>query len=860
MEWPLVGRGDALDHAMELVEAGKGVAILGRAGVGKSRLVHEIVELAEHRGTPVVRAVASQSISSIPFAPFVELLPIEPTRDRLVLLSEARRALEAHGGPHAAIVAVDDAHHLDRASLAFLVSIVGSNTATVVLSARTGEPMEAELVDLWTNGVIERMELDHLDRNQGRQLVEAAIGPISDQLDDELWLLSGGNPLVLHELIEGAKGRSIEQSDEVWELVGSLTDSPRLADLVVSRLRALPADLRPAMDVVAVGAPLPVELARAAVGDALTGLEEQSLVESVDVGAARMVVPAHPLYGEVLKANLGESRTYEALKALLQAANEHPGAMPDPLRLALWQRDTAEIVSDEIALAGATAALVRHDPALAAELVEPLNPGDVRVGLILGRSLSYRQRFDEAEAVLAALDPTEPHHLAEVASTRGQNFAFGLGQIERAQGVFDAAGTIEDPQIRARLMNERAMVSAIHGDFVDARKGTESVLADAATSDVARASAYITLTIALAMTADCERLDEVIDDATEVSQRVGQVLPFAHDQIGIMETMSMVNAGRFREAIARGELAVADRERQALASTWLSTLALCAAEAGRLRHGFEAAERALVLQREYDPFGLEPQTHGLMGLARGQMGDHRLGEVLESIELPAPAPRLTIWIDRGRAWAAAAKGDLDGAARIASQGGRRGVAGEHFSWAAFCFHDAVRFGFPDLVIEDLRAIDSSRGAYFIAALQEHAEAMFSGDPAGLEAVGLRFSGMSLPLLAAEAFARASQLYEGIGEHEDAARACAISKAAQARCDSARTPSLSARPEVVTDREAELAIDAAHGMTSPQIAEERFISVRTVDNHLRSVYRKLGVSGRSELSAALQPAVRFHHQD
>ncbi len=56
--------------------------------------------------------------------------------------------------------------------------------------------------------------------------------------------------------------------------------------------------------------------------------------------------------------------------------------------------------------------------------------------------------------------------------------------------------------------------------------------------------------------------------------------------------------------------------------------------------------------------------------------------------------------------------------------------------------------------------------------------------------------------------------------------------------------------MVSDREIEVALDASSGLTSPQIAEKRFISVRTVDNHLRSVYRKLDISGRDELAVHL----------
>ena len=44
--------------------------------------------------------------------------------------------------------------------------------------------------------------------------------------------------------------------------------------------------------------------------------------------------------------------------------------------------------------------------------------------------------------------------------------------------------------------------------------------------------------------------------------------------------------------------------------------------------------------------------------------------------------------------------------------------------------------------------------------------------------------------------------------------------------------------------------AADGRSNPQIAAELFISRRTVEFHLRGAFRKLRVSSREELSAAL----------
>ena len=46
---------------------------------------------------------------------------------------------------------------------------------------------------------------------------------------------------------------------------------------------------------------------------------------------------------------------------------------------------------------------------------------------------------------------------------------------------------------------------------------------------------------------------------------------------------------------------------------------------------------------------------------------------------------------------------------------------------------------------------------------------------------------------------------------------------------------------------------ASGATNREIAERLYLSKRTVDSHLSSVYRKLGVAGRAELRTALNPA-------
>jgi DNA-binding CsgD family transcriptional regulator len=60
----------------------------------------------------------------------------------------------------------------------------------------------------------------------------------------------------------------------------------------------------------------------------------------------------------------------------------------------------------------------------------------------------------------------------------------------------------------------------------------------------------------------------------------------------------------------------------------------------------------------------------------------------------------------------------------------------------------------------------------------------------------------------------------------------------------------AAPVPLSGREREIVVLAAKGMTSKDIAERLFLSVRTVNNHLQHAYTKLGVTSRAGLAEAV----------
>lgn len=64
------------------------------------------------------------------------------------------------------------------------------------------------------------------------------------------------------------------------------------------------------------------------------------------------------------------------------------------------------------------------------------------------------------------------------------------------------------------------------------------------------------------------------------------------------------------------------------------------------------------------------------------------------------------------------------------------------------------------------------------------------------------------------------------------------------------PCIVTRPSRLTDREWEIARRVCLGEPTRTVAADLDVSPRTIESHLASVYRKLGVSSRRELGALL----------
>jgi DNA-binding CsgD family transcriptional regulator len=185
----------------------------------------------------------------------------------------------------------------------------------------------------------------------------------------------------------------------------------------------------------------------------------------------------------------------------------------------------------------------------------------------------------------------------------------------------------------------------------------------------------------------------------------------------------------------------------------------------------------------------------------------------------------------------------------------RAAARGYRSCEAWLLHDVARLGDRASVATRLDGLAGQSEGELVSTYALHARSAAAGHAGDLVMATDRFEAMGACLLAAEASTEASQAYQDAGERRASSALAQRAAALAALCEGASTLGATAPVMVVplTPRERDIASFAAQGRSSKEIADQLFLSIRTVNNHLQTVYSKLGVSGRRQLAAALAAA-------
>lgn len=793
-------------------------------------------------------------------------------------------------------VVVDDAHWADGASLRF-VNFVAARLEglriVLALACRSGERGDAVTVlETIRNDpqarVLRPAQLS--ERACERLIHESFERAPAPEFSRACFEVTGGNPFYLRALVDGLGAGGISPDAENAEAVRGQVPEAVVRSLLL-RLSRLPTAASALAGAVAVlGAD--VELRHAA---ELAALESGEAAKAADL-LARVGILApgrplrfvHPLVEAAFYAELppGERDLLHSRAARMLAAGAGSERAAAHLLISEPSGDQWTV---EVLRAAADDALARDAPDSAVSYLQRAQREDSNADIDVLRQLGFAQVLCGQPAAVKPLekalamagDPRQRAGIAHVLS-----FAFGVAnRFDDAAGVLETTlddladtdralsqtlestllgfaalqlstrpthrrrlarlreQTLGDSPTERMLLAQVAWWSCLEGEPADVvRDLAERALAGGRLlSEVGSDSLeFYCVPNALLFSDSLELarywLDQAMADARARRAPVG----FAHASSRQAELRYRVGELADAEADARAALAAGGGERGPLAPRVLATLTHVLIERG---HAQEAA--ALLDQCEI-PFGLDqPSTATYLPYARGQLA-------AETGKWRAAADAFLQLGEWNVAWGERNPGVLDwrtGAALALAQLGEveraRELSGEVVELSRY-------LGQPRCLGIGQRAAGVIAGGTEGVDLLREAVATLENTPARLEhARALVDLGAALRRQnhrkdAREPLRQGTELAQRCGATELAHRGQAELIATGARPRRLACSGIDA----LTPSERRVARLAADGLSSPEIAQQLFVTVNTVETHLRRAYVKLDVHSRDQLPDAL----------
>ena len=862
LRWPFVGRAIEADSIVDALDTDDVSVILicGPAGVGKSRLAEECYDRSHFAHDRRGRCVANPTLRTIPFGAIAHLLTqsavdiASSSGAALAMFSTVRQSL----GPEPYLLFIDDVQYLDEASTALLVQLLHVRAIRLLATQRSTEELPAGLATLLRGERLIRVDLGPLDRADTAELTRQVLGgELTSSLEMSLWESSQGNALYLRELVRGALGSGqIVSNYGVWASDGELNGTRLLLDLVTERLAGLDQRTMDLAETLALCEPLGLgQIEAQGFGDEIAELERLGIAKTTRNGMRREVRLSHPLFGDSIRASLPESSRRRILRRQadeLQALGLRRRG--DDLRCVLWRLD-AGVVSDQAALVRATnSANAGKDYELTIRLARAAVGAGAGIEAIapLSEALYEVGRFEESYEVAARAmeSETDERQLVRLAVNMQRIMLWGLDDARGAVEMLDATKErVTHPVLRQML---EASKSSSYAFSYLPREALEVVERVSTSVPVLRSLAGIGHAASLSQVG---RTAEAVQVATtnyeaELARQETSDPVFAALHL-VTRAFALTDNGQAAEAVVVAAEAHAGLVRQHLLSdrVWASlTAARAELMCGHLesaqrwgREGLAAADRWQIIQGRR-------LALTVLAACAAQMGKRdEAADLLARLE--------EIWkvdgflgdeIVVGRAWALSCRGDREQARAEITAGADRAMRCGAVSTEGFLRHEAARLG----------AADERRVPALLAASQGplmRARAQFitgaaRRDASILEQAASAFAALGFDLPAAESARAAARIYRGQNVAGAAIRLDRMADDSLTRCPEADTPGLHVAESGIqlTEREQDVAVLVASGLSSRDVASRLFLSVRTVDNHLRHIYTKLDITTRNEL--------------
>ncbi len=256
--WPMVGREQPLAALSALLDEAadstpRFATVVGEPGIGKSRLVRELADVALAAGAQVLVGRCSQDEGAPPLWPWTDVLgaldldlPIEAGEadggTRFRIWDSIVRAILLRASDRTLVVVLDDLHWADASSLRVLRLLVEGAHAgrLLVIATWRDKPAPTALLGSVAESFARRhalrLELSGLTRDDAAQLVLSITRSSPSSSDVEaLRARSDGNPFFLVEY-----SRLAAEHGDLAALLAESSPPAAVSDVVTRRVTALP--------------------------------------------------------------------------------------------------------------------------------------------------------------------------------------------------------------------------------------------------------------------------------------------------------------------------------------------------------------------------------------------------------------------------------------------------------------------------------------------------------------------------------------------------------------------------------------------------------------------------------------------
>jgi DNA-binding CsgD family transcriptional regulator len=934
----LLERADELRALDAVLDTGGVLVIEGGVGIGKTSLVMRGCEAARRRGWRVLRAGGSELETGFAFGVVRQLF------ERELAGADPRQRAEWLAGPAGAVrglltgpaspggapdpfavvhglywltvnmaarqpvlIAVDDAHWADPASLRWLAYLAGrleGPEAAVVLALRPAEPASQDGALLAIRMTSPAIRPALLSAAAVAAVVRAAIGSDTpDACCQALRAASGGNPFYLGELLRAeaeaeteagkpAAGATLPAAEATpLAAEAMMPASEAVARHVEARIRRLdPAALGLAQALAVLG-----DGCRFRHAAAMTGLHIESAIR-LAAGLVRLEVLAtadppcflHPVVRAAVDASLTSDERHRAHRAAARELDRDGHPLGQVAAHLMRVQPAGDLWVAERLRRAARAAMDAGAPKEGGELLrrtlaEPPPPQE-RIAVLrelaaADANAGRQSAFDWLEEALALT--SDPRNRAEIAHEVALSYAALFRWVEAVDVTDRALAELgdRDPALAARLEAE-LVVAGMHDARRASRVGPviDRLTARIPSQDTAEPLAVARGMASLQTSQPSAEVADALDDALRGAE------PAARNwdtRAALLWTL--IAAERFQpvEAALPAMIEAATRGGSArgLIAVY-SSLGFLKLRLGALPEADGAARVALRVLQEGD-FTAGLGVAGIVAEVAVEAGELDEAQALLELVPEGPAGVLSVLAPAARGRLSLARGDGRPALgcfesclamfgsdlwgiQIRDVGYLHARSGAAQAWLLLGDRDRAR-ALAESELADARSSGGRRalgialrvaglaqgGTEGLPRLTESVDVLRES-PALLErAKSLAELGAALRRAGSRVAARALlaealDLAADCGARPLAARARAELTAAGGRPRRERRHGLDA----LTPSELRVARLAAGGQTNRQIAHGLYVTLKTVETHLAHVYAKLGISHRGELPGAL----------